>query len=95
MLAVVMLMSVVAISASAAQVEIADNSADAVADVAADGLLRQAQATYSTLTLVALVGTTSRRFSATFGYMAAILSMHGSQRKRLVQITVTAHGHTT
>ena len=37
MLAVVMLMSVVAISASAAQVEIADNSADAVADVAADG----------------------------------------------------------
>ena len=37
MLAVLMLMSVVAISASAAQVEIADNSADAVADVAADG----------------------------------------------------------
>ena len=37
MLAVLVLMSVVAISASAAQVEIADNSADAVADVAADG----------------------------------------------------------
>ncbi len=36
MLAVLILMSVVAISASAAQVEIADNSADAVADVAAD-----------------------------------------------------------
>lgn len=36
MLAVVMLMSVVAISASAAQVEIADNSADAAADLGAD-----------------------------------------------------------
>ena len=37
MLAVLVLMSVVAISASAAQVEIADNSAEAIADVAADG----------------------------------------------------------
>ncbi len=37
MLAVFVLMSVVAISASAAQVEIADNSAEAIADVAADG----------------------------------------------------------
>ena len=37
MLAVFVLMSVVAISATAAQVEIADNSAEAIADVAADG----------------------------------------------------------
>lgn len=36
MLAVMMLMSVLAISASAAQIEIADNSAEAIAEVAAD-----------------------------------------------------------
>ena len=36
MLAVLVIMSVVVVSASAAQVEIADNSADAIADVAAD-----------------------------------------------------------